>query len=62
MNKIKLLWGYSPVSLEQKFDEWIEKENPHVISSSISMNDNYCAITIVYSESSEKEIQDLLKS
>lgn len=62
MNKLKLIWGYGPVDFERKVDEWSENENPNVISSSISMSDNYCAISIVYEENSEKEIHNLLKS
>jgi len=62
MSKIKFLWAFSPEGLDEQIKKWVDKENPTILSSSVSTSRNYSAISITYNENPEKEIQYLLKS
>lgn len=62
MSKLKMIWSYSPSDFESQVEKWIKDENPNVINSSITMSQYYFAISIVYTENSEKKVQDLLRS
>jgi len=65
MNKIKVIWNYTPSQLQDNLDKWIKKESPNIINSSIAVGDNYAAISVVYNEnkkSTEPDINHLLRS
>ncbi len=52
MEKNKMIKGTGKNdNLQKKIDEWIESENPEIISTSIAMNYHYVPIiSIVYKE------------
>ena len=62
MNKIKIFTAPDSAKLQIAIDKWIAVDRPTVISSSIAKDGSWLTISIVYSDSPNPDVADLLLS
>jgi len=55
MNKIKIISGHGGIDLQDKIDEWIQKDNPKIVSTSLSKDGSLLVISITYNEAPDVE-------